>query len=105
MEKRADNRHNCEAFIICNYFNKEKLFNAKMLNYSKNGMYFESDSFFKEGTTILFKMQSCLFGASDPELCEGLRTASLAEVRWWEEISNDDYSHFGIGVKYYYGYE
>ena len=52
-----------------------------MLNYSKDGMYFESDSFLKEGTNIFFKMKKCLFGAYDPELGEGLRTVSLAEVR------------------------
>lgn len=101
MEKRFDKRHNCEASIICNCFNKENICNGKMLNYSKDGMYFVSDSFFKEGTNIFFKMKKCLFGASDPELCEGLRTVSLAEVRWWKEISGEDFSHFGIGVKYY----
>ena len=101
MEKRVDKRHNCEASIICNYFNKEKTFNAKMLNYSEGGMYFESDSFFKEGINIFFKMKSCLFDASDLELCNGLRTVSLAEVRWRKEISSEDSSRFGMGVKYY----
>ena len=101
MEKRVTKRQTCEASIISNCFNKEKVFNAKMLNYSKNGMYFESDSLFKNGTNILFKTKSCSFSASDPELGEGLRTISLAEVRWWKEIGDDDSPHFGIGVKYY----
>ncbi len=101
MEKRVGKRHNCKASIICNCFNKENIFNAEMLNYSEGGMYFESDSFFKEGTNIFFKINKCLFDASDPETCNGLRTVSLAEVRWWKEISGEDSSHFGIGVKYY----
>ena len=101
MEKRINKRHKCEASIRCSCFNKENIINAKMLNYSESGMYFESDSVFKEGTNILFKMKRCLFIPSDPELCEGLRTVSLAEVKWWKEMSGEDSSHFGIGVKYY----
>ena len=101
MEKRVEKRHNCKASIIYNCFNREIIFNAEMLNYSEGGMYFESDSFFKEGTNIFFKMKKCLFDSSDPEPCNGLRTVSLAEVRWWKEISDEDSAHFGIGVKYY----
>ena len=101
MKKRADKRHNCDVSIVCNCFNKDKIFNAKMLNYSKCGMYFESDSFFKEGTNIFFKMKSCWFSVSDPEFCEGPRTVSLAQVRWWKEMEEKDSFRFGIGVKYY----
>ncbi len=101
MKKRADKRHICDASIIFNHFNKENAFNAKVLNYSEYGMYFESDSFFKEGTNIFFKIKSCLFSVSDPEFYEGPRTESLAEVRWCKEISSEDPSRFGIGVKYY----
>ena len=100
MEKRTDERHRCEASIAWGCFNKKKMFNAKILNYSKDGMYFESDVFFKEGANIYFQMNDCLFDASDPELCEGLRTISLAEVKWWKDIGGTDDNHFGVGVKY-----
>jgi len=72
-----------------------------MLNCGEGGMYFESDSFFKEGTNIFFKVKNFSFDTSAPELCDGLRTVSLAEVRWWKEMSSEDPSRFGIGVKYY----
>jgi hypothetical protein len=72
-----------------------------MLNCGEGGMYFESDSFFKEGTNIFFKVKTCSFDSSAPELCNGLRTASLAQVRWWKEMGGQDASRFGIGVKYY----
>jgi hypothetical protein len=101
MEKRIDNRRKCDASIVCAYFNKENVCNAKMLNYSRDGMYFESDSLFKEGTNIFFKIKDYLFDLSDPELCEGLRTVSLAQVRWWKDMGREDASCFGIGVKYY----
>lgn len=101
MKKRADKRHNCDASIICNHFNKENTFNAKLFNYSKCGMYFESDSFFEKRTNIFFKVKTCSFDNYQPELFNGLRTVSLAEVRWWKEISSEDSSRFGMGDKYY----
>jgi len=101
MKRRVDKRHQCQASVICNCFNKDNTVNATMLNCGEGGMYFESDSFFKEGTNIFFKVKTCSFDSSAPELCNGLRTASLAQVRWWKEMGGQDASRFGIGVKYY----
>ena len=101
MEKRNDDRRKCDASIVCAYFNKEKECHAKMLNFSRDGMYFESDSLFEEGSNIFFKINNCLFTPSGSDLSEGLRTASLAQVKWCRDMSGKDASHFGIGVKYY----
>ena len=101
MEKRIDHRRKCDASIVCAYFNKENVCNAKMLNYSRDGMYFESNSLFEEGSNIFFKIKDYLFDATDPDLFEGLRTASLAQVKWCKNMGGQDASHFGIGVKYY----
>jgi hypothetical protein len=101
MQKRANKRHKCEASVICNCFNKDKTVNATMLNCGEGGMYFESDSFFKEGTNIFFKVKSCSFNTFAPEFCNGLRTTSLAQVRWCKEMVSQDASRFGFGVKYY----
>ena len=101
MQKRTNERHKCEASVVCNCFNKEKTVNATMLNCGEGGMYFESDSFFKEGTNIFFKVKTYSFDTSATEPCYGLRTVSLAQVRWWKEMSSEDASRFGIGVKYY----
>jgi hypothetical protein len=100
MEKRTDKRRKCKASIAWGCFNKNKMFNAKMLNFSKDGMYFESNVFFKEGANIYFQMNDCLLDASDPEFFEGLRTISLARVKWWKNIGDEDDHHFGVGVKY-----
>ena len=101
MDKRINKRHNCEASIVCNCFNRGNVLNAKMLNYSEGGMYFESDGFFKKGTNVIFKVKSYFHIVTDPERYKGLRTVSLAEVRWWKKIKDKTQINFGIGVKYY----
>ncbi|MEJ2655707.1 MAG: hypothetical protein P8012_00720 [Desulfobacterales bacterium] len=100
MEKRIDKRHRCEASIAWGCFNKKQMFNAKMLNFSKDGMYFESDAFLKEGANIYFQLNDCRVDRSDPERYEGLRTVSLARVKWWKDIGGEKDKHFGVGVKY-----
>lgn len=101
MEKRAGRRLKCEASITCSCFNKDEIFNAKMLNYSPDGMYFESKFLLKERTNILFKVKDLRLDRSDPKHCEGLRTVSLAEVKWWKDMGDKTAANFGIGVKYY----
>ena len=100
MEKRTDRRHRCDASIELGCFNDKKTFRARMLNYSKDGMYFESEVFLKEGANIYFQMNDCSFDISDPERYDGLRTVSLARVKWLKDIGGERFNHFGVGVKY-----
>jgi hypothetical protein len=100
MEKRIDRRHRCEASIAWGCFNDKKTFRAKMLNYSKDGMYFESEVNLKEGANIYFQMNDFMFDASDPGRYEGLRSVSLARVKWCKDIGGKKVNHFGFGVKY-----
>lgn len=93
-------RYKCDISIICNWFNKADNFYAKMRNYNKKGMYFESSLYFKKGSSLFFRIQDYI-GTSESEYCEGLRTASLAEVIWCEKKGDKNSCFFGTGVKYY----
>ena len=101
IDKRKDQRLDCEASIVFSYFAKDKTFNGRMLNFSKNGMYFEFGEFIKSGAAIYSRLRSCAELPSDPERCEGLRSVSLAEVRWCKKLKNKGKPCFGIGLKYY----
>ncbi len=100
MTKSAHSRHKCEAAITIRQQNDEKTFIAKMLNYSKAGMYFEADSFFKEGSILYTRMTDGLVIHSDPEPDEKPHKVRFAEVKWCKEIVEDDRSKYGVGVKY-----
>jgi hypothetical protein len=100
-DKRDDRRFDCEGTITYSSFNKHDILKGKILNFSKNGMYFESDANLRPGTTIYFRLEKCTVFPSDPALCEGLRSKSLAEVRWCTKVNNQSERCFGTGVKYY----
>ena len=101
MNKRSDQRLNCEASIAFSFFGKGRTYEGRMLNFSKSGMYFESGKFIKGGTAIHSRLTNYSGLPSGPELCEGLRSISIAEVKWCREMKNKEATCFGIGVKYY----
>ncbi|QTA80196.1 Uncharacterized protein dnl_24900 [Desulfonema limicola] len=94
-------QHKCSISIICSRFNKVENFYARMVSYNKKGMTFESSQHYKKGTNIFFRIQNCVIENTDPELCEGLRTASLAEVVCCEKIKNQEEILYKTSVKYH----
>ncbi len=101
MKKRSHKRINCKASITYSCFNKDHSYKARVLNFSKQGMYFESDHFFKEGTSIYYKIKNCKLDSADIKIHNIPRMTSLAEVKWWKQIGDKDSLYFGVGVKYY----
>ena len=100
-EKRSYARHDCEASIMCAYFNTEEFFPAKMRNYGIGGLYFESDFAFRPGSCVYIRMTSYRYDNNDADIHEGFRTMSIGEIRWRMEIRNKENAYFGFGVKYY----
>ena len=99
-EKRKAIRHKCEALIEWSYFNKDTCFDAKLLNFSQSGVYFETGHDVKPGRTILLKMKivsSSRFYSLDHERP---RSVSLGEVKWRIDLSGRGKTNFGVGVRY-----
>ena len=101
MEKREWRRFSCQAPIVCSLFNSNQACQAEMVNCSSDGMCFKCDAFFKERSTILFRVNGPPKAAKNSGNLEGLRSISLAEVRWLKESPGKDDRPFYIGVKYY----
>ena len=99
-EKRRHVRRNCEATIEWSYFNRTLNFDAKLLNFSEGGIYFETDHDLKPGATIFLKtnmVSSSNINSLNPE-CP--RSVSLGEVKWRIDLSGSDPSSYGVGVMY-----
>jgi hypothetical protein len=72
-----------------------------MMNYSQNGLYFESRSALQPGMSVLIRVQKNLAADSACEIREGFRSLTLGEVKWCEEFISKDSVYYGVGVKYY----
>ena len=99
-ERRMETRYDCEAKIKWSYFIKGGLFDAKTLNCSPNGIYFETPNEVKSGTTILIRRESFSSKNTESDEPNCLRTVSLAEVKWCRESSNGGDRYFEAGVRH-----
>ena len=100
-QRRLEKRFDCEAKIKWSYFNKGRYYDAKILNCSPNGNYFETSHEIKPGTTILIRLDTHLAKKnirSDHPLC--LRTVYLAEVKWCKNSSESGDAYFRVGVRH-----
>jgi len=100
-EKRSYERRSYNAPIVFSHFNKKQLFDAQTLNHCGRGMSFKSNVFLQTGATLYIRVKEFHPNGSCTGLCEGLRSATLAEVKWCHEAPGAEASPYGVGVKYF----
>ena len=105
-EKRRDERHDCDARIKWASFNRvtfdyrQEIFHrARALNFSKSGLYFETECSLKPGSMIFFRLEASDCTASGNDDCSNLRTISLIEIKWCQDFHKNGESCFGIGAR------
>lgn len=106
-EKRTDKRQDCDGWINWAHFNRtafnhdpEMFYRARVLNFSKSGLYFETTYYLKPGTIILFRLEEFVKKVPSIEGCECVRSISLVEIKWYHDILKNGESFFGIGARY-----
>ncbi|HSQ84467.1 MAG TPA: hypothetical protein VLM43_07040 [Desulfobacterales bacterium] len=99
-EKRAYQRYNCEALIKWSYFNNERLFDAKIVNISKDGFSFETSSEISPNATIFTQLENLFTKNMSLSEQECLRTVSIGEVRWCQELFKDGLRYYVVGVRH-----
>jgi len=100
VEKRKTIRHNCEASIEWSYFNQGVYHEAKLLNFSRSGVFFETASDILLGSTIIIRLGMVLSTEIDAVGHAYPRLVSLGEVTWCTHLSGKHQSCWGVGVRY-----
>ena len=99
-EKRAYQRYNCEALIKWSYFNKDRLFDGKIVNFSKDGFSFETSFEIRPHATVFTRLETLFTKNMSLSENECLRTVSIGEVRWCQELFKDGLSYYAVGVRH-----
>ena len=99
-EKRAHQRYNCEALIKWSYFNKDRLFDAKIVNFSKDGFSFETSSEIRPHATVFTRLETLFTRNMSLTEHEYLRTVSIGEVKWCQELSKEGQNYYVVGVRH-----
>jgi PilZ domain len=93
-EKRDTPRFEHEATVMIEDFPAGQYHEGRMYNYSRAGMYFESDFSPKIGSDIFI-------GIEDSPYSSG-HDVYRARVMWCRELPEvASYYYYGVGVKYY----
>ena len=103
MDNRASSRHDAESSIVCSYLssrNLNEVCKGKMKNYGDWGMYAELPTAFKIGTILVVRSTSSPGDDTGFEVKEGVRSISLAEVKWSRKIFSDGLPLYGTGFRY-----
>jgi Tfp pilus assembly protein PilZ len=93
-EQRDKTRFPHETPITLENFEIGLLHGARMLNFSAEGMYFESDYILERGTVLFIGITSSPY-AEGPDVYECYR----AEIRWRKPLKKSSY-YYGYGAKF-----
>ena len=119
-ERRRNLRVAEEASIVYSFFNQMEQFDAVARNFSRFGMYFESDSSLSPGTIILVKALGCEAQGADganksargsaqancqqsrlsPDSLRELKAVVTAQVKRCETLLGAQGPRYGIAVHY-----
>ncbi len=80
---------------------RSDVFNARSVNFSRNGLILVSRKSVKPGTNLIVRIKDVPHSQTGMNF-EGFRTAGLAEVLWVEEIIDADGLAYALGVRYIY---
>ena len=100
LDKRNTKRNGCDGEIIWAYFNKKDYSKARVINFSQDGNYFETNRVLGVGSTVLIRVLNCIDHNDRSKAPEGIRWNTLGEVKWCRELTSEKQDHYGIGVKY-----
>ena len=101
-EKRYDERCSCEAIARWSRFNETMQFDAKILNFSRSGIYIEADQAINPETTVFVRLEILLSGTWGSSDYGCLHTISIGKVKWCRELDSNSDGSYGIGVRYYH---
>ncbi len=99
-DQRASRRFRHKCHLVCSLIHQEDCYTVIKKDHSKGGLSFRSRLEFRPGTVLCIRNNACEIQSLTPEAWEGVRSISLAEVRWCHEEKELGNIFFDIGVQY-----
>ena len=93
-EKRNTARVDYQCLVTVEDLQVGRIYRAKMLNYSENGLYFETDRLLQPGEAVFIGIEdSTLESLADTYKCY------RAKIMWRKKLTTSSF-YYGYGVKY-----
>jgi hypothetical protein len=102
-EKRWSTRNLANIGIVCQPYSSAsniRRCTGVLRNYSNGGIYIEAPHDYKSGTILVIRTNHSAQPSSTAPSGEGVRTICLAEVKWRQDLSDQQTTRYGMGLKY-----
>ncbi len=93
-EKRSDMRKNHKSPVLIEDPEAAATYRARMMNYSKNGLFLETNAIFEPGTEVYIGIENSPYRSSTYEAPDGY----VAEIMWQRNLEDTFFSN-SYGVK------
>jgi hypothetical protein len=103
MEKRALTRQCMQISVACSSLatgSTAAVFRGTMRNCCGAGACVELNRTMQEGSIVMIKATHWSPEEICPELPEGFRTLSLAEVKWSKRLEGERHLNYAVGFRY-----
>ena len=100
-ERRAFERSDYQIPVEISFVRDGKISSAQSLNHCEGGMCLVSSSAFHPGASLRVRVKDFHPHGPCTGLCKGLRSITLAEVRWCTAIADPGASHYRVGIQFF----
>jgi len=99
-ERRSFSRQNFSAPLEISHFADRKRKDAELINHSEGGMCIRSRVKYNPSMSLFVRVKN--FKSNDACIgdCNGLRSISLADVKWCQKVDDVELSYFKIGLQF-----
>ena len=97
--KRTDARRYFSLPLEISYINKEERSDAQLIDCCVDGMCIRSRTGYKPGTNLVVRVKNFKSIDADTDFYEGPRSINLVDVKWCEEIIDDERPYFKVGLQ------
>jgi len=100
---RTDERFATEVEIICQPFGSTRTMRSVqglIRNFSRRGLYIETDHAFKTGTILMVRMVGSHSSPQTTKCREKPRSICLGEIKWQQNLDPEEAPHYGMGLRY-----
>ena len=99
--RRTCPRQSLSAPLEVSHFINGKGTDAQLVNHCEGGICITSRTKFKPGMSLFIRVKEYPSKASFNEFDKGLRSMSLADVRWCQEVQDTGLPYFKMGLQFY----
>jgi hypothetical protein len=100
-ERRVEDRFQCDATITWCLFHKDSYFSGWVVNFSHNGMSFETTRALTPGAIIFLRVKKRTPRDAVSQDDEWLKSFSLAQVKWCRDLAGDFDHRYEVGLRYH----